>query len=137
MAKRMHTRFIVGLLALAVNAAVADDFVPHVYLGRLTCEFKQVVYLRENPDQPGQYVLNFKKHVFRMRVVGTSSGAARLEDEQAGAVWIQLNTKSMLMDQNRGVRLVDECQHPDQAAMAKAMKSSPPASLLTNDETGR
>ena len=113
--------------------ALAQDFVPHVYLGRFPCEFKQVVSLRANPDVPGQYVLNFKKHVFNMTLVSTPSGAVRLEDPQAGAIWIQLNSKSMLMDQKRGVRLVDECQHPTQEAMAQAMKTSPPASLLTDE----
>ena len=113
--------------------ALAQDFVPHVYLGRFPCEFKQVVSLRANPDVPGQYVLNFKKHVFNMTLVSTPSGAVRLEDPQAGAIWIQLNSKSMLMDQKKGVRLVDECQHPTQEAMAQAMKTSPSASLLADE----
>jgi hypothetical protein len=120
----------------AAWTAQAQDFAPHVYLGRMPCEFKQTVTLRAHPDLPGRYVLNFKKHVFNMTLMGTPTGAVRLEDEQSGAIWIQLNSKSMLMDQKRGIRLVDECQHPSQEAMAQAMKTSPPASLL-NDEHSR
>lgn len=132
----MRSSVIAFLLIGAVGTAQAQDFAPHVYLGRMPCELKQTVTLRAHPDQPGHYVLNFKKHVFNMTVMGTPTGAVRLEDEQAGAIWIQLNSKSMLMDQKRGIRLVDECQHPSQEAMARAMKTSPPASLL-NDEPSR
>ncbi|MEY4677250.1 MAG: hypothetical protein RLZZ470_1757 [Pseudomonadota bacterium] len=119
------------------TTAMAQDFVPHVYLGRFACEFKQTVALRVDPQRPGSYVLNFKKRVLRMTPVPTPSGAVRLEDEQAGVIWVQLNSKSMLMDQQRGVRLVDECQHPDQAAMAKAMASQPTTPLLDADEPQR
>lgn len=133
----MRSLFVALAGVLMGLQALAQDFVPHVYLGRFPCELKQVVSLRANPDVPGQYVLNFKKYVFNMSLVSTPSGAVRLEDPQAGAIWIQLNSKSMLMDQKRGVRLVDECQHPNQQAMAQAMKTSPAASLLGNDEPSR
>ena len=72
-----------------------------------------------------------------MTSVNTPSGAVRLEDKQAGVIWVQLNSKSMLMDQQRGVRLVDECQHPDQAAMAKAMAVQPAVNLLDANASGR
>ncbi len=125
---------VIALLSLGtVGAALAQDFAPHVYLGLLPCELRQTATLRVNPDLPGHYVLNFKKHVFHMTLMATPSGAVRLEDPQAGVIWIQLNTKSMLMDQQRGVRLLDECQHPTQAAMAQAMRSSPPNSLLAEE----
>lgn len=132
----MKTTAIAFFTALACGPVLAQDHPAHVYLGRLSCESKQTVSLRADPDQPGAYVLNFKKFVFHMRSVSTPSGAVRLEDPKAGVIWIQLNSKSMLMDQQRGVRLVDECQHPTQEAMAQAMKTSPAASLLA-DEPGR
>jgi hypothetical protein len=39
---------------------------------------------------------NFK---YRMVPVASRTGALRLEDEKAGAVWIQIANKSMLMNQ--------------------------------------
>jgi hypothetical protein len=65
-----------------------------------------------------------------MRPVATSTGAIRLEDEKAGAVWLQLANKSMLMDQKNGRRLADECAHPDQVAFANDMKINPPPPLI-------
>jgi hypothetical protein len=53
-----------------------------------------------------------------------------LEDEKAGAVWLQLANKSMLMDQKNGRRLADECAHPDQVAFANDMKINPPPPLI-------
>jgi hypothetical protein len=65
-----------------------------------------------------------------MKPVTTSTGAIRLEDEKAGAVWLQLANKSMLMDQKNGRRLADECAHPDQVAVANDMKVNPPLALI-------
>jgi hypothetical protein len=54
----------------------------------------------------------------------------RLEDQSAGAVWIQLGNKSMLMDQKAGRRLADACVSADQAIVAKELERNPPPSLL-------
>jgi hypothetical protein len=86
---------------------------------------------------PGQYQLRFKKKVFNLTPSPGMSGVVRLEDASSGIIWMQLNGKSMLLDDTRGVRLVDECQHPTQKAMADAMKLSPPANLLDTDASGR
>ncbi|MGH8848605.1 MAG: hypothetical protein ACREXQ_15380, partial [Polaromonas sp.] len=48
----------------------------------------------------------------------------------AGAVWLQLANKSMLMNQKLGIRLADECMSPSQLAVAEALKLNPPASVL-------
>jgi hypothetical protein len=86
---------------------------------------------------PGYFDLQGKGYKYRMRPVATSTGAIRLEDEKAGAVWLQLANKSMLMDQKNGRRLADECAHPDQVAVANDMKINPPPALIdvNNDVT--
>jgi hypothetical protein len=61
----------------------------------------------------------------------------RLEDPFTGATWVQLNSKSMLMDSRRGQRLVDDCQHPSQKAMAEAMKTTPDQPLIEVDAANR
>jgi hypothetical protein len=54
----------------------------------------------------------------------------RLEDAQAGAMWLQLPHKSMLMNSKLGQRMADECQSEHQTAVAHRMKLDPPPSLL-------
>lgn len=62
--------------------------------------------------------------------VETSTGAIRLEDPKAGAVWLQLANKSMLMSQKLGQRMADACINPDQALVAEMMIKNPPPSFL-------
>ena len=62
--------------------------------------------------------------------VATTTGAIRLEDQKAGAVWLQLPNKSMLMNQKLGMRLADDCMSPAQMKVAEAIKLNPPASVL-------
>ena len=61
----------------------------------------------------------------------------RLEDKKAGAVWLQLANKSMLMDQKKGRRMADECAHPDQVAFAREMRENPPPRLFETNGMGR
>jgi hypothetical protein len=124
------------LLLWQASFALAQDR-PHVYLGRLPCEANQIVSLQEVPNAPGQYLLHFKKFKFKLVAVSTHSGVVRLEDPFSGATWVQLNSKSMLMDSRRGQRLVDDCQHPSQKAMAEAMKTTPDQPLIEVDAANR
>lgn len=70
---------------------------------------------------------NFK---YRMFPVPTTTNTVRLEDRKAGAVWLQMGNKSMLMSQKLGTRLADECMSPAQMAVAEAIKLNPPVSVL-------
>ena len=101
-----------------------------VHVGHLPCELGASVRLTADANLPGYFNLQGKGYKYRMRPVTTSTGAIRLEDEKAGAVWVQLANKSMLMDQKNGRRLADECAHPDQVAMANEMKLNPPPALI-------
>lgn len=125
------------LLSLWAATALRAQELPHVYLGHMPCEQNQIVRLQAVPGEPGRYVLNFKKFKFTMVAVSTHSGVVRLEDPISGATWVQLNSKSMLMDGRRGVRMVDECQHPSQKAMAEAMKTTPTPPLIELESSTR
>jgi len=65
-----------------------------------------------------------------MHPVESRTGAIRLEDPRAGAMWLQLGNKSMLMNQKAGLRLADECQTEAQVAFAAEMKKNPPKALF-------
>ena len=101
-----------------------------VHVGHLPCELGASVRMTADAKVPGYFDLQGKGYKYRMRPVTTSTGAIRLEDEKAGAVWLQLANKSMLMDQKNGRRLADECAHPDQVAVANDMKVNPPPALI-------
>ena len=108
-----------------------------VHVGHLPCELGASIRMTADAHTPGYFDLQGKGYKYRMRPVATSTGAIRLEDEKAGAVWLQLANKSMLMDQKNGRRLADECAHPDQVAVANDMKINPPPALIdvSNDVT--
>jgi len=101
-----------------------------VHVGHLPCELGASVQMTADTNTPGYFNLQGKGYKYRMKPVTTSTGAIRLEDEKAGAVWLQLANKSMLMDQKNGRRLADECAHTDQVAVANDMKLNPPPALI-------
>jgi hypothetical protein len=105
--------------------------------GHLSCELGATVRIEVDPSQAVAFHVQGIGFKYRMFPVQTSTGALRLEDKKAGAVWLQLTNKSMLMDQKRGRRIVDDCVHPDQLAVAEAMKSNPPPSLIDVTGMGR
>jgi hypothetical protein len=108
-----------------------------VHQGNLPCELGAAVRVEPDQIQPGYFNVQGKGFHYRMHPVVTSTGAIRLEDKQAGAVWLQLANKSMLMDQKKGQRVADECAHPDQMAYAAQMKTNPPPALFDTTGMGR
>ena len=101
-----------------------------VYVGKLPCELGAAVTLTPDAKAPGYFDVQGKNFKYRMFPVSTTTGAIRLEDRKAGAVWLQLANKSMLMNQKIGTRLADECASPEQVAVAEAIKLNPPVSVL-------
>ncbi len=101
-----------------------------VHVGNLPCELGASVTLAADAKAPGYFDVHGKNFRYRMFPVATTTGAIRLEDRKAGAVWLQLANKSMLMNQKLGIRLADECMSPSQVAVAEALKLNPPASVL-------
>jgi hypothetical protein len=108
-----------------------------VHKGHLACELGAFVRLESDESRPGFFHLHGKGFRYHMHPVSTSTGAIRLEDKKAGAVWLQLANKSMLMDQKRGRRMADECAHPEQMAFAQDMKHNPPPKLFDTTGMGR
>ncbi len=101
-----------------------------VEVGRMPCELGAFVTVEADASMPGYFDVAGKKFKFRMVPVVSSTGAIRLEDAAAGAVWLQLSNKSMLMNHKTGSRIADACMTPMQVAVADAMLKSPPPSLL-------
>ena len=101
-----------------------------VHTGRMVCELGNSVTVTPDPQEPTRFVVQMKKNTYLMTPVETTTGAVRLEDAQAGAMWLQLPNKSMLMNSKLGQRMADECQSEHQTVASHAMKLTPPPSLL-------
>ena len=93
--------------------------------GDAQCEFDQTVSVRPHPQRVGLFLVSFKNHTYTMAPEPTSTGAVRLEDKHAGVMWLQIPTKSMLMDSGKGQRLVDACTHAEQRATIAANALTP------------
>lgn len=128
-------------MAPAVTEVVADEHklavAAEVHTGRMACELGVHVSVQADPQKPGEFVLRLRQHTYHMAPVVSSTGAVRLEDAKAGAMWLQLANKSMLMNTQLGQRMADECQSPAQMAVAEQMKLNPPPSLLDDPGVAR
>ncbi len=127
---------LVAPAAVAATAAVVSSVntpAPEpgeVHTGHMVCELGNSVTVTPDPQQPARFIVQMKKNIYHMTPVATTTGAVRLEDVQAGAMWLQLPNKSMLMNSKLGQRMADECQSEHQTAVAHRMKLDPPPSLL-------
>ncbi len=110
----------------AAELAIAE----RVYVGLVPCELGNTVTLTPDPKLPGHFDMQIHKIKYRLVPVLTSTGAIRLEDTKAGAVWLQLANKSMLMNHKLGQRMADECMSPQQVVVAEQLKVNPARSLL-------
>ncbi|WP_234196128.1 hypothetical protein [Pseudacidovorax sp. NFM-22] len=142
--KVVHVKGKQHLKASAVKAVeettpVADDAVltdndievaKRVFTGKIQCELGADVTVTADDAKPGFFTVSTKGAKYRMHPVESRTGAIRLEDSRAGAMWLQLGNKSMLMNQKQGVRMADECQAAAQVAFAEEMKKNPPKALF-------
>lgn len=95
-----------------------------VLTGEATCDLNQTVDLQAIAGKPGHFRLNHNKISYTMVPEETTSGAVRLEDKKAGIVWLQIPSKSMLMNARAGQRMVDGCMHPEQRAAVDASRAA-------------
>jgi len=105
-----------------VVVANADDeqllAAKEVHFGESGCEFGQKIQLDASTLHPGYVDMSFNQKKYVLKPVRSSTGALRLEDVRSEALMIQISSKTMLMDQKTGHRLLDNCVHPDQKVTA-------------------
>ena len=101
-----------------------------VYQGRINCELGASVHIAKDSVNPGYFFVEGKGFKYHMSPVGTTTGTIRLEDAHAGAMWLQVANKSMLINRKLGQRMADECMSPEQNQVAEAIKKNPPAALF-------
>ncbi|MGJ7520153.1 hypothetical protein ACSFA0_06610 [Variovorax sp. LT1P1] len=108
-----------------------------VYTGKIQCELGADVTITADEKKAGFFTVSTKGARYRMHPVESRTGAIRLEDPKAGAMWLQIANKSMLMNQKQGLRLADECMAPAQVAYAEEMKKNPPKSLFEGADAAK
>ena len=117
----------VAVAAAAVGVVTANqlDIAARVLTGKADCESNQHVNVDAIATQPGHFKVGFKNVNYTMTPEETTTGAVRLEDKKSGVVWLQIPSKSMLMNQKVGQRMVDGCTHSEQRAATDAAKPAP------------
>lgn len=129
--KSQANQMAAGVRAAETALSPAElDVAQRVQVGRLPCELGTFVTVVADPRAPGYFDVTVRNLKFRMFPVETTTGAIRLEDRKAGAVWLQLANKSMLMNQKLGQRLADACVSADQAIVAEALSRSSAPGVL-------
>lgn len=103
-----------------VNAAQMD-VAARVLTGVADCEFNQKVTVQPMEGRDGHFHVLHNKLRYTMVPQETTTGAVRLEDKRAGVVWLQIPSKSMLMNMKIGQRMVDGCTQSEQRAAVKAV----------------
>ena len=101
-----------------------------IQTGRIQCELGADVTVSADEKNPGFFHVVAGKQRYYMHPVESRTGAIRMEDNRAGAMWLQLGNKSMLMNQRLGQRIADECVTPAQRDFALQMKTSNQPGLL-------
>jgi len=129
-----HPAAPVAVTPMVPSDVAADEHrtvvAEQVHTGRMVCELGNSVTVTPDTQAQGSFFVQLRQHRYHMTPVVSATGAIRLEDAQAGAMWLQLPNKSMLMNSKLGQRMADECQSPAQMAVAEAMKLGPPSTLL-------
>jgi hypothetical protein len=84
------------------------------FVGNYDCEFKQVLVVAKSQVE-GYVDVLFNKMSYTMKPVRSATGALRLEQVGGPMLMVQIPAKSMLMDSDKGKRVVDACIHAEQA----------------------
>lgn len=116
-------------LALAIDTSETIDanrlgVAARVLTGKAECEFNLSVDVNPLPDKPGYFQVRFKNTNYVMVPEETTTGAVKLLERRSGVIWLQIPSKSMLLDSREGHRLVDACTLAEQRAAVNAVAAA-------------
>lgn len=117
--KQLPPQAHAAALATDVSESISPtqlQIADRVLTGTAQCEFNQTVSVDAVKDKPGHFTVAYNKAAYVMTPQETSTGAVRLEDRRNGIVWLQIPSKSMMMNHKAGQRMVDDCTHAEQRA---------------------
>ena len=116
-------------LALATDTTEEIDanrlgIAARVLTGKAQCEFNLSVDVEPLAGKPGYFQVHFKNASYVMVPEETTTGAIKLQERRSGVIWLQIPTKSMLLDEREGHRLVDACTLAEQRAAVSAVAAA-------------
>ncbi len=116
-------------MALAIATSEAVDatqlgIAARVLTGKAQCELDRSVDVEPLADKPGYFQVSFKNASYYMVPEETTTGAVKLVEKRSGVIWLQIPTKSMLLDSREGHRLVDACTLAEQRAAVDAVAAA-------------
>ena len=74
------------------------------------CELGNSLTMYTNPEDENHIAMRWKKRLYRMSKVDTTTGAFRFENRKAGFIWIGIPAKGLLLDSHKGQQLANECK---------------------------
>ena len=96
---------------LKAPEASQPSWATQLVTGSFSCEMGNKVELRMEGRVTDGVTLVWKGSSYMMSPVSTSTGAVRLENKGAGLVWIQIPSKSMLLNSKVGQQLANDCRN--------------------------
>lgn len=81
------------------------------------CELGNSLTMYTNPSDADHVAMRWKKKLYRLTKVDTTTGATRFENRKAGFIWIGIPAKGLLLDSHKGQQLANECK-TETAALA-------------------
>lgn len=100
-------------LPITETASSEDEKEPDVQQSNAAeykCELGNSLTMYSNKDDDSHLAMRWKKRLYRLTRVETTTGAHRFENRKAGFVWIGIPTKALLLDSIRGHQLANECK---------------------------
>ena len=126
---RLRSTALALLLAVSATSAIAatsakkapaaevsddeDDMIPDIKQSATydyRCELNDFLTIYTNADDDNHLALRWKKRLYRLKRIVTTTGANRFENKKAGLVWIGIPSKGMLLDSRHGQQLANECK---------------------------
>lgn len=131
--RRIAKEIEAGVPVQTPTERLTDDelaLASRVYVGSMACDEGGDVVITSDQANPGFFRVSAGERSYFMHPVVSETGAIRLEDIVAKAMWLQLGNKSMLMDQGLGRRVADGCRGAEQASFSARMLSEPQKRLF-------
>ncbi|CAN5905607.1 hypothetical protein BH11PSE12_BH11PSE12_16560 [soil metagenome] len=74
------------------------------------CELGNSLTMYTNADDDKHVAMRWKKRLYRMTRIETTTGANRFENRKAGFVFIGIPAKGLLLDSHKAQQLANECK---------------------------
>ncbi|MDY7578135.1 hypothetical protein RGU70_07355 [Herbaspirillum sp. RTI4] len=95
--------------AVSALTSSAPDWNKNLVTGNFSCELDDSVQVKLNGANADSITVDWKGSAYTLQPVSTSTGALRFESSSAGLVWIQIPSKSFLLNSKLGKQLANNC----------------------------